>query len=262
MVIKVYYSGISSSPEIRSYQQRAQFILDSLRVDYDSVDVTDPFNEDAKDMIKEKCKHRNDQPPKTPQFFNDDVYCGDWFDFEIASDEDRILEWLGLEDNREEEQAALEANAKEIEGNETEDNNQEVNNTENQTIKTEIKDGILTTETVTKEEQIIFSKQNVKSAPISVRLDETTGKEIIEFKDENAVVEEETVPLEIIKGEEEVTNRVIESTKDENLDNGEVYENGTGEEDEVVEKSEEEEEKNESENEENESEKEDEPIDE
>lgn len=120
MVIKVYYSGISASPEVgrientharlrieagksckfgnsvlqlilnsaflplqkyarkqvRSYQQRSQFILDSLRVDYESIDVTDPAHEDAKGMIKEKCKHRNGQPPKTPQFFNDDVYCG------------------------------------------------------------------------------------------------------------------------------------------------------------------------------------------
>lgn len=62
--------------QIRSYQQRSQFILDSLRVDYESVDITDVGNEEIKNIIKEKCKHRNDQPPKTPQFFNDDIYCG------------------------------------------------------------------------------------------------------------------------------------------------------------------------------------------
>lgn len=62
--------------KIRSYQQRSQFILDSLRVEYDSVDITDVGNEELKDMIKEKCKHRNGQPPKTPQFFNDEIYCG------------------------------------------------------------------------------------------------------------------------------------------------------------------------------------------
>lgn len=50
--------------------------MDSLRVDYESIDITDPGHEEDKDMIKEKCKHRNDQLPKTPQFFNDDTYCG------------------------------------------------------------------------------------------------------------------------------------------------------------------------------------------
>ena len=158
-----------------------------------------------------------------------------------------MLDWLGLEDNREE-PVDLGVNVKEIEGNETEDNAE--NNID---IKTEIKDGIVTTETVTREEQIIFSKQNAKTAPISVRLDES-GKEIIEFKNENAVVEEETCllenanNLEIIKGEEEVVNRVIESEKtddEEKRENGELYENGTGEE---RMKSDDEENKDESEN--------------
>ena len=158
-----------------------------------------------------------------------------------------MLDWLGLEDNREE-PVDLGVNVKEIEGNETEDNAE--NNID---IKTEIKDGIVTTETVTREEQIIFSKQNAKTAPISVRLDES-GKEIIEFKNENAIVEEETCllenNLEIIKGEEEVVNRVIESEKtddEEKRENGELYENGTGEE---RMKSDDEENKDESENDE------------
>lgn len=140
----------------------------------------------------------------------------------MASDEDRVLEWLGLEDTREEVQDELPTGVKEIEGNEEND--------AEPSIKTEIKDGIITTETTTKEESIIFSNQNVKTAPISVRLDDS-GKEIIEWKNENGEVEEENVLLEnkmeIIRGDEEVVTRVVENKKgkgDENLENGDLNE--------------------------------------
>ena len=93
MVVKVYISGTSPSTEvssshesttafqlisfqIKSQQQRAQLVLDSAQVRYEAIDITDPGHEEDKEMIKQKCKHRNDRPPRTPQFFNDDTYCG------------------------------------------------------------------------------------------------------------------------------------------------------------------------------------------
>lgn len=179
----------------------------------------------------------------------------DWFDFEIASDEDRVLEWLGLEDTREEVQDDLPVGVKEIEGNE--------DNETGETIRTEINAGIITTETTTKEESIVFSNQNAKTAPISVRLDES-GKEIIEWKNENGEVDEENVMLEnkmeIIKGDEEVVTRVVENSEkeeqeDEPEENGDVNEEDRVDEeekedengvDEKVESAEENEERNES----------------
>lgn len=137
----------------------------------------------------------------------------------------------------------LPAGVKEIEGNEDKENDA------GETIKTEIYDGIITTETTTKEESIVFSNQNVKTAPISVRLDDS-GKEIIEWKNENGEVGEENVLLEnkmeIIKGDEEVVTRVVEDgEKEENLENGDLNEetavngNDEPEEDEKVESAEE-----------------------
>ncbi|KAI1294936.1 SH3 domain-binding glutamic acid-rich -like protein [Halotydeus destructor] len=99
MVIKVFIAGISSSKEVKKHQQRALFVLDSLRVEYQGIDICDAGHDEDKEMIKEVCKRRKDAPPLTPQFFNDDEYCGDWDDFYIASDEDRVLHFLKLADD-------------------------------------------------------------------------------------------------------------------------------------------------------------------
>ncbi|RWS14964.1 SH3 domain-binding glutamic acid-rich protein-like isoform X1 [Dinothrombium tinctorium] len=96
MVIKVYISGISANKEVKGRQQRALLLLDTLRVDYEKIDITEPGHEQDKEMLKEVCTKRNDSIPLPPQFFNEDDYCGDWFDFETASDEDRVLSFLKL----------------------------------------------------------------------------------------------------------------------------------------------------------------------
>ncbi|RWS22562.1 SH3 domain-binding glutamic acid-rich protein-like protein, partial [Leptotrombidium deliense] len=115
MVIKVYLSGISASKEVnlnyltftlkflqkvKTRQQRALLLLDTLKVKYESIDITEPGHEEDRQMIKEKCNKRDGSVPLPPQFFNDDEYCGDWFDFEIASDHDRVLAFLKLEDEK------------------------------------------------------------------------------------------------------------------------------------------------------------------
>ncbi|XP_074601664.1 SH3 domain binding glutamate rich protein Sh3beta [Brevipalpus obovatus] len=95
MVVKIYLSSISASKEVKKRQQRAQFIMDSLRIDYEKIDITEPDFEEEKQRMK-ICKSRNDQPALPPQFFNDEKYCGDWLDFEAASEEDIVHEFLKL----------------------------------------------------------------------------------------------------------------------------------------------------------------------
>jgi len=76
-------------------------ILDSLKVDYKAIDITEPGNEQERDHFKEVCKKRDPEPiAYPPQFFNEDNYCGDWDDFFTASDEDTVLTFLGLEDSK------------------------------------------------------------------------------------------------------------------------------------------------------------------
>lgn len=62
---------------MKKHQQRALFILDSLRIDYETIDITEAVHEAEKKMIGEVAKKR---PPNNlhshPQFFNDDDYRG------------------------------------------------------------------------------------------------------------------------------------------------------------------------------------------
>lgn len=52
-------------------------ILDSLKVNYETIDITEPGHEEEKERMKEVCKKRNDSSVALPpQFFNEDDYCG------------------------------------------------------------------------------------------------------------------------------------------------------------------------------------------
>jgi len=74
-------------------------ILDSLKVNYETIDITEPGHDQEKEMIKEQCKKREGQTiPLTPQFFNEDDYCGDYEDFDAANDDDKVLSFLKLEE--------------------------------------------------------------------------------------------------------------------------------------------------------------------
>lgn len=63
--------------QIKKRQQRAAMILDSLKVNYETIDITEPGHDEDKELIRERCKKREGQTiPMTPQFFNEDDYCG------------------------------------------------------------------------------------------------------------------------------------------------------------------------------------------
>ncbi|GAB6032847.1 hypothetical protein CHUAL_012049 [Chamberlinius hualienensis] len=103
MVVKVYISGISASKEVKKRQQRALLILDSAKVDYDPIDITEPGREDEREQVQPKWKTRNGNlNPLPPQFFNNDDYLGDYDDFSTAVDIDDIFAFLRLEDRKEE----------------------------------------------------------------------------------------------------------------------------------------------------------------
>lgn len=96
MVVRVYISQVSASKEIKKRQQRAQMILDSLDIKYETIDVTEPGHESERDQMLSVCTKRNSKT-LPPQFFNDDVYCGDYEDFDAANDEDKVKVLLKLE---------------------------------------------------------------------------------------------------------------------------------------------------------------------
>ncbi|KAG0423063.1 hypothetical protein HPB47_001156, partial [Ixodes persulcatus] len=98
MVIKVYVSGISASKEVKKKQQRALMILQSIKVPFKSVDITEPGQEEARDFMREHCKKTDAggcTPP--PHFFSGNDYLGDYDDFDQATEEDKLITFLKLD---------------------------------------------------------------------------------------------------------------------------------------------------------------------
>jgi len=97
MTIKVYISGICGSQEVRKHQQRVLFILQSLPIDLQVIDVTEPGKDEDLNFMQETAKKHNKKTQLPPQIFNDNDYCGDYADFELANDDDDIMKFLKLE---------------------------------------------------------------------------------------------------------------------------------------------------------------------
>ncbi|XP_063900034.1 SH3 domain-binding glutamic acid-rich protein homolog [Zophobas morio] len=104
MVVKVYISGISGNKEVKKRQQRVLLILDSKNVQYEVIDIAEPENEDKKDFMQNfstssggTISDPNPRHPLPPQLFNDDDYCGDYDQFDMANEIDEMEKFLKLE---------------------------------------------------------------------------------------------------------------------------------------------------------------------
>ena len=61
------------------------------------VDISAPGMDKLRLFMKEKSKKRvGERFPKPPQIFNNDQYCGDYEDFELANEEGRLPPFLGI----------------------------------------------------------------------------------------------------------------------------------------------------------------------
>jgi len=97
MVIKVYVSLISCSQEIKKNQQRTLMILESKKIPYVAIDITDPCQEEAKDWVVATATPKPGQTvPVTPQLFNEADYCGDYDGLDMANECDTLGEFLKM----------------------------------------------------------------------------------------------------------------------------------------------------------------------
>ncbi|KAK9308478.1 hypothetical protein QLX08_001630 [Tetragonisca angustula] len=95
MVVKIYISGISGNKEVKKRQQRVLMILDSKNVEYETIDITEPGKEMEKEFMQMNGIARDDSKyPLPPQIFNEDEYCGDYEDFDLANEIDELEEFL------------------------------------------------------------------------------------------------------------------------------------------------------------------------
>ncbi|XP_076374016.1 uncharacterized protein LOC143258645 isoform X2 [Tachypleus tridentatus] len=83
---------------VKKHQQRVFMILDSLKLNYETIDITEPGKEDQRTYMRENCKKGAGGGVLPPQFFNDEDYLGDYDDFELANEDDELMKFLKLED--------------------------------------------------------------------------------------------------------------------------------------------------------------------
>ncbi|XP_076653735.1 SH3 domain-binding glutamic acid-rich protein homolog [Halictus rubicundus] len=94
MVVKIYISGISGNKEVKKRQQRVLMILDSKNVEYETIDITEPGKEMEKEFMQSNGIARDSKYPLPPQMFNEEEYCGDYEDFDLANEMDELEEFL------------------------------------------------------------------------------------------------------------------------------------------------------------------------
>ncbi|KMQ86883.1 sh3 domain-binding glutamic acid-rich protein [Lasius niger] len=94
MVVKIYISGISGNKEVKKRQQRVTMILDSKNVEYEIIDITEPGKELEKEFMQANSNARTNKYPLPPQIFNEDDYCGDYEDFDLANELDELEKFL------------------------------------------------------------------------------------------------------------------------------------------------------------------------
>lgn len=71
-------------------------ILDSKSIEYVTVDITEPGNETEKEFMQQNGKARSSKYPLPPQLFNEEEYCGDYEDFDLANEVDELEKFLKM----------------------------------------------------------------------------------------------------------------------------------------------------------------------
>ncbi|XP_068433670.1 SH3 domain-binding glutamic acid-rich-like protein 3 [Clinocottus analis] len=91
MTIKVFYSSVSGSQEIKKAQQKIFSVLTSKKINYEPVDITQDANN--KELMRELAGNPTALPP---QICNGNKYCGDFKAFENAIEEETLERFLKL----------------------------------------------------------------------------------------------------------------------------------------------------------------------
>ncbi|KAK0426331.1 hypothetical protein QR680_009650 [Steinernema hermaphroditum] len=93
--LKVYIASIVGNTEIRKQVQRTLFILQSLNVPFEQIDIA--RNQEERAFMQEHAiNKRHKGVPLPPQFFHNDNYIGNFDDFEEAVEDNVLPEFLRL----------------------------------------------------------------------------------------------------------------------------------------------------------------------
>ncbi|UJR15488.1 hypothetical protein I4U23_002431 [Adineta vaga] len=92
MSIKVYMTNITSNQLAIGNQRKLKHILDTNKIPYIDIDISDPKNTEEKEFLQRILATRN-QKLTLPYVFNDDQYCCD-FDGLISAVESNTLQQM------------------------------------------------------------------------------------------------------------------------------------------------------------------------
>jgi len=89
--VTLYISNVTYNKEVKKQQSRIKDVLETLKIEYDTVDVAEEGNlQKMRDTLK-------DQTLLAPQLANGDVYCGNYEAFEFAVEDKLLKQFLKLE---------------------------------------------------------------------------------------------------------------------------------------------------------------------
>ncbi|XP_038604450.1 SH3 domain-binding glutamic acid-rich-like protein 3 [Tachyglossus aculeatus] len=87
--IRVYYSSVSGSREVKQHQTEVLRILDGNRTPYELVDVS------ISDLVLQEMRKKAGDPEAVPpQIFNGEQYCGDFQKLFEATENKEVLKFL------------------------------------------------------------------------------------------------------------------------------------------------------------------------
>lgn len=96
MVVKVYVTTISGNQLTIGNQRKTKHILDTNKIEYNEIDISDPKNSDEKEFLQRTLASLN-QKMSLPQVFNDEQYCCDFDGLLSAVESNTIKETLKLD---------------------------------------------------------------------------------------------------------------------------------------------------------------------
>ncbi|XP_062889807.1 LOW QUALITY PROTEIN: SH3 domain-binding glutamic acid-rich-like protein 3 [Mobula hypostoma] len=92
MSIRVYYTTVAGSREVKSQQSEVTRVLDSKGIKYEMIDIA------QNNALKEEMRSKSGNPSALPpQIFNGDQHCGGYEDFVEAVETNDVRKFLKLD---------------------------------------------------------------------------------------------------------------------------------------------------------------------
>lgn len=101
MAVKVFVASVTPSMEVKKRTQKLFMTLESMGISFEAVDITQEGGEKDREYLRLHARSPAGHSLSVPQIFNQDIYCGDFEDFENAIESKQLFSFLRLDDAQE-----------------------------------------------------------------------------------------------------------------------------------------------------------------